>query len=650
MPLWTPSPERQQEAQLTVFAKSIPASEGGRGDFGFHYAALYQWSLQHADRFWSHVWDFAGVIGDKGARILLDGDRMPGATWFPDAKLNFAENLLRDRPDTDIAISFWGEDSVRLKITFGELKQRVASLAAFFRAEGVTAGDRIAAYIHNAPEAIIGMLAASSLGAVWSSCSPDFGAQGVFDRFGQIEPKILIVTDGYFYKGQKIDRLASAAELLAKLPSVKRLLVVPYIHDKPALDGLTKAILWPEALAAQANAVLRFDRQHFNHPLYIMFSSGTTGVPKCIVHGQGGTLLQHLKEHRLQCDIRAGDRVFYATTTGWMMWNWLVTALAVKATVILFDGFVMERGGAILFDLVEQERATLFGTSAGYIKAIEKMGLKPRETHDLGPLRLIASTGSPLLPDSFDFVYRYIKQDVQLSSISGGTDIVSCFVGGNPWSAVHRGEIQGAMLGMAVEVWDAQGKRVRDVQGELVCTQSFPAMPISFWNDADGAKYRKAYFAQYPNIWCHGDYAVETSNNGFEIHGRSDATLNPQGVRIGTADIYNIVERLPEVAEALAVDQEWDGTTRIVLFVKMQAGHRLDAELVTRIKKKLLQDASPRHVPSVIIEAPDLPKTRSGKLVELAVREMIHGRPVKNSEALANPESLTFFANLPQLK
>lgn len=650
MPLWSPSPIRQQNARLTEFARQIPASAGGQGDFGFNYNALYDWSLHNLEAFWSRVWDFCGVIGEKGSRILIDGDKMPGATWFPDARLNFAENLLRPRPDSDEALVFWGEDSVRLKINFGDLKKQVAAMAAFFRAEGIKPGDRIAAYIHNGPEAVIGMLAASSIGAVWSSASPDFGVQGVLDRFGQIKPSILIVSDGYFYKGQIIDRMPNARELAAKLSSVRKVLIVPYANAKPSLDGFVTAALWPDAIAAHLDVELTFTSLPFNHPLYIMFSSGTTGVPKCIVHGQGGTLLQHLKEQQLLCDVKAGDRIFYATTTGWMMWNWMVTALASKSTLLLYDGFVMQREGKILFDYAAEERATLFGTSAGYIKAIEKAGLKPHESHDLSAIRIITSTGSPLLPDSFDYVYRDVKPNVLLASVSGGTDIVSFFVGSNPWSPIYRGEIQCAQLGMAVEVWNAKGQRVRDEQGELVCTRTFPAMPIYFWNDPDGSKYHKAYFAQFPNIWCHGDYATETSHHGIEIHGRSDATLNPQGVRIGTADIYNVVMQFPEIQEALAVDQEWEGTTRIVLFVKMQAGQKLDQDLIARIKKKLLQDESPRHVPAVILEAPDLPHTRSGKLVELAVREVIHGRPVKNIEALANPDALKFFENLQALK
>jgi acetoacetyl-CoA synthetase len=648
MPIWKPDLERRRSANLTRFAELHDETKG----FGasFDYDGLYRWSLSSSPRFWSSVWDFCDVIGDKGERVLVDGEKMPGARWFPDARLNFAENLLRRRPADDTAIVFWGEDQVEKTLSFGELEKSVAALASYFRAAGLKPGDRVAAYIHNGPEAIIGMLAASSIGALWSSCAPEFGVQSVLDRFGQIEPRLLIATDGYFYKGKTLDRSDNIREVASRLPSVEKILIVPYVRDAAPLDGLANAQSWTDALAAHDGAALEFERLPFDYPLYIMFSSGTTGAPKCIVHGAGGTLLQHLKEHRLQCDVKPGDRVFYATSTGWMMWNWLASALASEATLLLYDGFFTAgKDGALLLDFAQKQRATLFGTSAGYLKAIEKMGLKPRETHDLSALRLITSTGSPLLPDSFDFVYRDFKQDVQLASISGGTDIISCFVGGNPWCPVYRGEIQCAGLGMAVEVWDEDGRRVIGREGELICTQPFPSVPIYFWNDADGQKYFKAYFAQYPGVWHHGDYATETEHHGFLIHGRSDATLNPQGVRIGTADIYNIVERLPEILEALAVDQEWGGTTRIVLFVKTQAGCRLDEALAARIKRELFEKASPRHVPAVIVEAPDLPHTRSGKLVELAVREVIHGRPVKNVGALSNPESLEFFKNLPEL-
>jgi acetoacetyl-CoA synthetase len=609
--IWTPELTRRRECLLTGFARG--SGETASYAETFDYTGLHRWSLARRDVFWSRVWEFCGVIGERGARALVDGGKMPGARWFPDARLNFAENLLRPRPDDEVAIAFQGERQSRRTLSFAQIRTEVAALAAHLRALGVAPGDRVAAYTHNGPEAVIGMLAAASIGAVWASCSADFGARGVLERFGQIEPKVLIVSDGYYYKGQKIERLDNAREIAGELPSLKETLIIPYIDAAGPLEGFASARLWPRAIQSHEGARLTFEALPFDHPLYIMFSSGTTGVPKCIVHGAGGTLLQHLKEHQLQCDVRPGDRVFYATTTGWMMWNWLVSALASRATILLYDGFPMYKNGAVLFDLAS----------------------------------LITSTGSPLSPESFDYVYRDVKANVQLASISGGTDIVSCFVCGNPWSPVHRGEIQGAGLGMAVEVWDADGRRLFGEQGELVCTRAFPAMPIGFWNDPGGEKYHAAYFSQFPGIWRHGDYATQTANGGFVIHGRSDATLNPQGVRIGTADIYRIVETFLEVEEALAVAQGWEGGERIVLFVKLRTNHRLHDALIDRIKHKLKAEASPRHVPAMIVEAPELPHTRSGKLVELAVREVINGRPVKNREALANPDSLAFFSNLP---
>lgn len=649
MKLWQPVDSSRQNANLTRFCSTNPVTAPFA--MNFDYKALHQWSVTNTEAFWSHLWDFCGVIGDKGHTVLLNRDKMPGAQWFPEARLNFAENLLRERPDDDVSLIFWGEEHIRKSLRFDELKKSVAALAAFFRGRGVKKGDHVGAYLHNGLEAIIGMLAASSIGAVWSSCAGEFGVENVLDRFGQIDPVLLIVADGYIYKGRVIDRTTVIREIKSRLPSVKTTLVIPYTSETPALDGLGEALSWPDALAAQPDAELRYELLPFNHPLYVMFSSGTTGAPKCIVHGAGGTLLQHLKEHQLQCDVRAGDRFFYATTTGWMMWNWLASALASKATLLLYDGFFNAgENGAILLDYAQQEHATFFGASAGYLKSIEKNGLKPRESHDLSSVRLIASTGSPLLPDSFDYVYRDVKPDVQLASISGGTDIISCFVGGNPWGPVYRGEIQSAGLGMAVEIWNEDSQRTIGAQGELVCTHSFPSMPLFFLNDPDGNKYFNAYFARYPNIWVHGDFATETSHGGFYIHGRSDATLNPQGVRIGTADIYNIVEALDFIQEALAVDQQWEGGTRIILFVKTRAGRALEETDAAEIRKALFDKASPRHVPSIIIEAPDLPRTRSGKIVELAVRDLIHGRQVKNRTALSNPESLEFFIDHPDLR
>jgi acetoacetyl-CoA synthetase len=654
-PLWTASLERRQNARLTAFARA--AAETAVFAENFDYAGLHRWSLAQRETFWSRLWDFCGVIGAKGARVTVDGERMPGARWFPDARLNFAQNLLRPRALDEAALIFADERKGRRSLTYAQLLDEVVALADHFSSLGVAPGDRVAAYVHNGPEAVIGMLAAASIGAVWASCSPDFGPAGVLDRFAQIAPKILIASDGYFYKGEGVVRLEQAREIAGALPGLQEALIIPYIGAGSPLAGFAHARLWPEALAAHAGAAPSFVSLPFDHPLCVMFSSGTTGAPKCIVHGAGGVLLQHLKEHQLHCDIRPGDRVFYAMTTGWMMWNWLASALASGATLLLYDGFAMDRDGRALLDFVQDERASFFGVSAGYLKAIEKQRLTPRETHDLAALRLIASTGSPLPPESFDYVYRDVKPDVQLASISGGTDILSCFVLGNPWSPVMRGEIQGAGLGMAVEVWDAAGARVFGQEGELVCTKPFPSTPIGFWNDPEGAprsgeagqKYRSAYFSWFPNVWRHGDYATQTAS-GFVIHGRSDSTLNPQGVRIGTADIYRIVENMPEVEEALAVAQDWEGTERVLLFVRLGSGHCLEAGLDERIRRKLKHEASPRHVPAKIFAAPELPHTRSGKLVELAVRDIIHGRPIKNLEALANPHSLEFFVNLAALR
>jgi len=647
---WAPDEQRRRESRLTAFAGVAP--ETAVLAQGYDYRGLHAWSVADRETFWSRVWDFCGVLGDKGDAVLAEGDLMPGARWFSQARLNFAENLLRPRAQEAPAIVFYGERRARRRLTYAELCGEVGALADYFSSIGISPGDRIAAYVHNGPEAVIGLLAAASIGAVWASCSPDFGVAGVLDRFAQIEPKALIVSDGYFYKNEGLDRLQQAREIVAKLPSVHETLVVSYIGAENPLEGFVKARRWRSVIEARPNSPLRFARLPFDHPLCIMFSSGTTGAPKCIVHGAGGTLLQHLKEHQLHCDVRPGDRAFYATTTGWMMWNWLVSALASEATILLYDGFPLDRDGAALFDLAQNERATLFGVSAGYLRAIEKQGLKPRETHDLSALRLIASTGSPLAPQSFDYVYRDVKANTQLASISGGADILSCFVLGNPWSPVYRGEIQGPGLGLAVEAWDASGRRVNGREGELVCTRSFPSMPLGFWNDPHGApqrpgpKYRDAYFSCFPNVWRHGDFATQTRNGGFVIHGRSDATLKPHGVRIGTADIYRIVESMPEIEEALAVGQDHEGAESILLFVKLHGGFALERSLVDRIKRKLKEEASPRHVPAAVLAAPELPHTRSGKLVELAVRDVMRGREVKNREALANPQSLDFFAAL----
>jgi len=647
MPQWQPSPERIAASAMSAFMKAQTARWGRTFS---DYAALHAWSVEHPEQFWSSLWDFAGVIGERGGpgdTVLVDGDRMPGARWFPEAHLNFAENLLRSRADSD-AIVFRGEDKMKSRLTHNALYRRVAQLAAALRALGVGRGDRVAAYLPNLPEAIISMLAASSIGAIFTSASPDFGVQGVLDRFGQVEPKVLFAADGYHYNGKTLDSLDRIAEVAARIPSLERVVIVPYVGQEPDLSRIANAVLLEDFLAPFSDSEeIEFARLPFDHPLYIMYSSGTTGVPKCIVHCAGGVLLQHLKEHRLHCDVRPGDRLFYFTTCGWMMWNWLASGLASGATLLLYDGSPTLRRAAVLFDFADGEAMTHFGTSAKFIDAIAKIDLQPARTHKLEALRVMLSTGSPLVAESFDYVYRAIKEDLQLASISGGTDIVSCFVLGNPNAPVWRGEIQCAALGLAVAVFDEAGRPVVGEKGELVCTRPFPSMPIGFWNDPDGEKYQAAYFERFANIWCHGDFAEITEHGGFIIHGRSDATLNPGGVRIGTAEIYRQVEKLPEIIEAIVVGQNWppdNGTdVRVVLFVKLAAGLALDAALVTRIKQVIRDNTTSRHVPAKILQVADIPRTKSGKIVELAVRKVVHGEPVKNAEALANPEALEYF-------
>ncbi|MFA9441230.1 acetoacetate--CoA ligase [Uliginosibacterium sp. sgz301328] len=646
-PLWQPDAARIASTRLTAFTQEIEARTRRRFD---DYAALHDWSIDEKEAFWSALWDFAGVVGHKGERVLIDGERMPGAQWFPDAQLNFARNLLRQRGNGE-AIVFRGEDRVERRLSHDGLYTEVARLAAALRAMGVTRGDRVAAYMPNMPETVIAMLATASIGAIFSSASPDFGVQGILDRFSQIEPKVLIASDGAFYAGKRIDNLARVAEIAAHLPTVERVVVVPYVGATEGFDSIERATWWADFLAPHAHVTdIAFTNMPFAAPLYILFSSGTTGVPKCIVHGAGGTLLQHLKEHQLHSDVQPGDRVFYFTTCGWMMWNWLVSALASDATLLLYDGSPFAGDGAILWDYAQDERCTLFGTSAKYLDAAAKTGLTPARTHSLPALRAILSTGSPLSPEGFEYVYRGIKSDVCLSSVSGGTDIVSCFALGNPNGAVWRGELQCKGLGLAVEVFDDDGHPVREQKGELVCTRPFPCMPIAFWNDPDGARYHAAYFERFANIWCHGDWCEETSHGGLIIYGRSDATLNPGGVRIGTAEIYRQVEKLPEVLESIVIGQDWDNDVRVVLFVRLREGIQFSDELVARIRKTIRDNASPRHVPAVILPVPDIPRTKSGKIVELAVRAVVHGAPVKNVEALANPEALDNFRDLPALR
>ena len=645
-PLWSPSQEKVAQSNLTAFAAKAKRIAGRPLS---DYADLHRWSIEERGAFWSLVWDEFGVIGEKGGRDLVDGDRMPGARFFPDATLNFAENLLRKTGPED-AIVFRGEDKVEKRLSWDELHALVSPLQQALMAAGVRAGDRVAAMLPNMPEAVAAMLAVTSLGAVWSSCSPDFGERGVLDRFGQIEPTVFFAVDGYWYNGKPVDVSEKVAAVASQLPGVRKTIVVDYLGKTDAVAASTPR---GESLAAAirpfAAKPVTFARVPFGHPLYILFSSGTTGIPKCIVHSVGGTLLQHIKEHRLHGDVCEGHRVFYFTTLGWMMWNWLVSGLASGATLLLFDGSPFAPNGNVLFDYADAEKMTYFGTSAKFIDALRKSGLEPKKTHDLSTVRTISSTGSPLAPEGFRFVYDGIKEDVHLASISGGTDIVSCFVLGIPTLPVWTGEIQGAGLGMAMDVWDDDGKPVRGEKGELVCTRPFPSMPVMFWNDADGTKYRGAYFERFDNVWCHGDFAEWTAHGGMIIHGRSDATLNPGGVRIGTAEIYNQVEQMPEIAEALCIGQDFDNDVRVVLFVRLADGVTLDTDLVERIKRKIRTGASPRHVPAKVVAVRDIPRTKSGKITELAVRDVVHGRAVKNKEALANPEALELFRDLPEL-
>ena len=634
-PLWKPSPERVAGTRMTAFMQAVAS----RFDLAIaDYTALYDFSVSRPEDFWRLMWDFAGVRGTMGPRVVADRDRMPGATFFPDATLNFADNLLTNRGD-GIAIVFKGEDRPIRTLTRAELYGAVAAFASALRAEGIRPGDRVAGYVPNLPEAIVAALGAAAVGAVWSSCSPDFGAQGVLDRFGQIEPKILVAADAYSYAGKHHDCTARIAEVVRALPSVQRTVLVPYLGGG-GLSAIRDVVGWNEFVSSTPRDGTLFEPLPFNHPLYILYSSGTTGVPKCIVHGAGGTLIQHLKEHQLHCDIGAGDRVFYFTTCGWMMWNWLVSALASGATLVLYDGSPFHPDGNTLFNLADETGTTFFGTSAKFIDAVAKAGLAPITSHRLGTVRTITSTGSPLSPESFDFVYRKIKHDVHLASISGGTDIVGLFAGGNPNGAVWRGEIQARTLAMKVEVFDEHGRSVRREKGELVCTMPFPSMPVGFWNDSDGRKYHSAYFERFPGVWCHGDWVELTEHDGLIIYGRSDAVLNPGGVRIGTAEIYRQVEQLDEIVESLVIGQQWDGDERVVLFVRLREGLVLGPDLEERIRRRIRGNSSPRHVPARIVQVTDIPRTKSGKIVELAVRDVVHGRAVRNREALANPEAL----------
>jgi acetoacetyl-CoA synthetase len=617
------------------------------------YADAHHWSIAATDHFWKCVWQHCEVIGISGGAAFQPGEQMQDARFFTGAKLNFAENLLRRRDDSD-ALIFRCEDRLQQRMTWRQLYDQVSQLAQALRAAGIRKGDRVAALMPNAPETVVAMLATTSIGAIWSSCSPDFGEAAVLDRFGQIKPKVLFTADGYFYAGKEIDILPKLERISRQLTSVERVIVLPFLRpaleQKPSAGSVANAALYPEFIAAYAANEIDFAQVPFDHPLYILFSSGTTGAPKCIVHSAGGTLLQHLKEHQLHCDIRPGDRVFYFTTCTWMMWNWLVSALASEATLLLYDGSPFHPDPEALFEFADAEQVTLFGTSAKYLDSLRKDGVRPRDSFALSALRLLTSTGSPLAPESFDYVYENIKEDVYLASISGGTDIVSCFVLGNPLTRVRRGEIPGPGLGMAVEIWNEAGAPVVEQKGELVCTQPFPSMPIGFWNDPDNSQYQQAYFERFPGVWTHGDFAEQTASGGFIIHGRSDATLNPGGVRIGTAEIYRQVEQLDEVIESLAIGQPWEDDVRIVLFVTLRNGLHLDPELAHSIRAAIRSGASPRHVPAKIIQVTAIPRTKSGKISELAVRDIVTGGAVSNQNALANPEALEQFRDLDELR
>ena len=647
-PLWRPAPERVAASRMDAFRRFI----NQRHDLALaDYAELHQWSVSAVDAFWQAVADFFAVdFSTPPQRVLDNPDAMPGAQWFAGAELNFAAHLLRRRDDHPALVAI-SEDGQREQLSYAELAARAAGLQQHLLKLGVQPGDRVAALMPNTWQTVVGMLAAASIGAVWSSCSPDFGAQGVVDRFGQIEPRVLIACSGYRYAGKQLDMSSKLAEILPQLGGLQQLIIVPYGGVEPCLAEFASVFStahWDDV--SQPAGSPAFTALPFAQPLYILYSSGTTGVPKCIVHGAGGTLLQHLKEHGLHTDLGSEDVLFYFTTCGWMMWNWLVSGLALGATLVLYDGSPFEPSAERLIDLVDAENISIFGTSAKYLAALEKAGVEPNRSHQLSRLKAVLSTGSPLAHEGFDYVYRCFKADLCLSSISGGTDIVSCFALGNPTAPVWRGELQCKGLGMAVEVWDDEGQRLAEGKGELVCTRPFPSMPLGFWKDEDGSRFRAAYFERFPGVWAHGDYAEETPHGGLIIHGRSDAVLNPGGVRIGTAEIYRQVEKVEAVLESLAIGQQWQGDVRVVLFVRLREGMELDAALEAEIRQVIRANATPRHVPAKIIAVSDIPRTRSGKIVELAVRNVVHGLPVKNTDALANPEALELFRDLSDLQ
>jgi acetoacetyl-CoA synthetase len=648
--LWQPSERAIEEAQVTQFARQLIRKH--RLELN-SYPEFHRWTVENAEVFWSELWDWCGVIASrKGGTVLVDGDKMPGARWFPEARFNLAQNLLR-RGDRGDAFVFWDETGSRRRVSYSDLTSEVSRAVQALQALGLRAGDRAAAFIPNLPETGMLALAALSQGIVWSSCSPDFGVDGVVERFGQIQPKVLFCADGYRYNGQEHDSLERVRAIAERLPTLRRIVVVPYLDPEVDVSDVPKAVRIDEWLRRYQPDDIPFAQLPFNHPVFVLFTSGTTGKPKCIVHGAGGTLLQNLKTHKLHFDVRPGDRFFYFCTTNWVVWNVLFAGLCTEAAIMLYDGSPFVRNAKILFDFAEKERFTHLGTSAKFLDALNKRDLRPRDTHELGALRMMISTGSPLAAESFDYVYASIKKDVCLSSISGGTDILGAFADASPVLPVYRGELQCRSLAMAVEVFDEEGNSVTNEKGELVCTKPFPSMPLGFWNDPGDERYHAAYFSKYPNVWTHGDWCELTERGTMIVYGRSDATLNPGGVRIGTAEIYSVVERVDEVEESVAIGQLWPPDnptdTRVVLFVKLRAGYTLDEALEDRLRFEIRRHATPRHVPARIVQVPDIPRTKNGKVVELAVKAVVHGMPVGHTEALANPEALELFKDLQEL-
>ena len=645
--LWEPSEERKKSTNITKFIDYVNKEYGQKFS---SYDELYDWSISKIADFWAAMWDFAGVKASKGYDAVVDDPgKIPGAKWFIGGRLNFAENLLRYRDD-QVALIFKGEGQESVKMTYAQLYDQVARLAKSLREQGVMVGDRVAGFMPNMTETVVAMLAATSIGATWSSCSPDFGIKGVLDRFGQIKPKVLFTANEYFYNGKAFDSLERVAGILNDLPSIQKVVVVSYTEKRVNIDHIPNSTHYEDFLSKEAGLEIQFEQLPSDHPLYIMFTSGTTGLPKCMVQGAAGVLINQLKELKLLTDVKREDTIFYFTTCGWMMWNWLVCSLALGATVLLYDGSAFQPDAGVLWKLAQDEKITTFGTSARYLAEIERRGLKPGKEYDLSSLKAILSTGSALSVENFKFVYRDIKKDVLLSSISGGSDINGCFAGGNPIGPVYAGELQRRCLGMKVEVFDAQGNSVRSQEGELVCTAPSPSMPLYFWNDPNNERYHSAYFDVYPGVWHHGDYAEITENDGVIIYGRSDATLNPGGVRIGTAEIYRQVEALDEVADSLVVGQNWENDIRVILFVKLAEGAELTEDLVKKIKTTIRQNTTPRHVPAKLITVDDIPYTINMKKVELAVKKVIHNEPVLNIDALANPQSLELYRNLKELQ